>query len=123
VKYKNIPSALHNFGESFMSLTNYMDDTYIVDVLPEVLRELPSCELRISFPDGKLDPDGAYPEVLVKSVAHYASRFHDHLSSHNIGAAALSHATLVIRGTKMGVSGRFKAQDDRGREYDVVVAA
>ena len=122
MKYKNIPAALHNFGESFMSLMNYFDDTYVVDLLPKVLRDLPEYELRISFPEGVLDPDRAYPEVLLTSVADYASRFREHLASHNIEAATLTNATLIVRGTKLGVGARFEARDDRGREYDVSVA-
>ena len=122
MKYKNIPAALHNFGESFMSLMNYFDDTYIIDVLPEALRELPQNELRISFPEGALTPDRTYPEVLLKSVAHYASRFRQHLASHNIEAASVTKATLIVRGTKLGIRSRFEARDDRGRDYDVAVA-
>ena len=122
MKYKNIPAALHNFGESFVSLMNYFDDTYVVDVLPIVLRDLPGHELRILFPQGTLIPDRAYPAVLLESVAHYASRFPEHLVSHNIDAASVTGATLIVRGTRLGIRCRFEARDDRGREYDVAVS-
>jgi len=30
MKYKNIDSALHNFGHSFMSGMNYVDDDHVM---------------------------------------------------------------------------------------------
>ncbi len=123
MKYKNIPAALNNFGASFLSPLNYVDDTYIVDLLPEVLLELPENQLRISFPEGAVHPRGTYPGALLRSVAQYASRFRAHLESHNVDAGAVSDATLILRGTKLGVRARFRARDDRGREYDVPVVA
>jgi len=31
MKYKNIYSAIHNFGHSFTSLMNYVDGDYVID--------------------------------------------------------------------------------------------
>ena len=41
MKYKHIDAVLHNFGHSFVSLMNYVDDEYILDVLPELARHSP----------------------------------------------------------------------------------
>lgn len=36
MKYKHIPSAIHNFGHSFTSLMNYVDDGYVIDDLQKI---------------------------------------------------------------------------------------
>jgi len=123
VQYKNIPSALHNYAHSFMSLMNYREGEYVVDVVSEVLRELPQYELHVSFIDGKLAPDRIYPAVLLASAADYSLRFAGHLASHNVDHTAVVEATLVLRGTGMGITSRVRAKDNRGQEYDVPVAA
>jgi len=123
VKYKNIPAALHNHGHSFVSLMNYFESTYVVDVIAELLHQLPQNELRVSFTQGTLLPRVEYPAVLLTSVANYSSRFAAHLASHKIVPTAVVEATLVIRGTAHGISARVQAKDDKGHEYDVPVAA
>ena len=124
MKYKDIPAALHNHGHSFISLMNYRESTYVVDVVAGLLRELPKNELRISFVQGTLVPEWNYPTVLLSSVADYSSRFGSHLVSHKIDRTAVVEATLVIRGNRHGgISARVHAKDDRGHEYDVPVAA
>jgi hypothetical protein len=39
--YKRIDSAIRNIAHSFVSLMNYVDDAYIIDLLPKLLRETP----------------------------------------------------------------------------------
>jgi len=95
----------------------------VVDVVANVLRQLPQYELRVSFIDGTLVPDRPYPPVLLASVADYSSRFAGHLESHNVDRAAVVEATLVLRGTAKGIATRVRAKDNRGHEYDVPVAA
>ena len=56
MKYKNIDSMLHNFGHSFVSLNNYVENAYIVDALPELARRSPNHELMIDFETGIVDP-------------------------------------------------------------------
>ena len=123
MKYKNITAALHNHGHSFVSLMNYFESTYVVDVIADLLHQLPQNELRVSFTQGTLLPRGQYPAVLLTSVANYASRFGAHLASHKVVPTAVVEATLVIRGTAHGISARVQAKDDKGNEYDVPVAA
>jgi hypothetical protein len=123
VKYKNIPAALHNHGHSFVSLMNYFESTYVVDVVADLLHRMPQNELRISFTQGTLLPSGEYPAVLLTSVESYSSRFAAHLARHKDVPTSVVEATLVIRGTAHGISARVQAKDDKGREYDVPVAA
>ena len=39
MKYKHIDSVLRNFGHSFASLMNYVDDVYICDLLDAAARD------------------------------------------------------------------------------------
>lgn len=39
MKYKHIYSAIHNFGHSFTSLMNYVDDDYVIDELDKIHAE------------------------------------------------------------------------------------
>ena len=36
MKYKNIYSAIHNLGQSFLSLMNYVDGVYVIDDLSDI---------------------------------------------------------------------------------------
>ena len=119
MKYKNIPSALHNFGDSFMSLMNYVDDTYVIDVLVDVLRGLRPPHLSFSFPAGTISPEGPYPDVLVRSVTSYASQFEQHLRSQNVDPGVLHDTVLVVEGTLLGLHAQIRARDNRGRFYTV----
>jgi hypothetical protein len=102
---------------------NYFESTYVVDVVADLLHRMPQNELRISFTQGTLLPSGEYPAVLLTSVESYSSRFAAHLARHKDVPTSVVEATLVIRGTAHGISARVQAKDDKGREYDVPVAA
>ena len=71
MKYKHIDAMLHNFGHSFMSLMNYVDGQYIVDVLSELASRSPIYEIDINFSNGSVFPSGDYPEVLHKSISYW----------------------------------------------------
>ena len=118
MSYKRIPSAIHNFAHSFVSLMNYVDDEYIVDVLPGILIAIPDHQLKIQFPDGQLVPTGTYPENLLKSVAYYAQCYKDHMVSEGIDPAKLRKAEFVIYGDLYGMHCRAEAEDDRGKHYE-----
>jgi hypothetical protein len=66
MKYKNIKSVLHNFGHSFFSLMNYVEDEYVVDVVAKMIKEIDTHELRIYFPEEKVSPSVNCPEMLKK---------------------------------------------------------
>ena len=121
MKYKNIDSMLHNFGHSFVSLMNYIDDEYIIDILDSTLRALPSPRLEIRFPSQLIQPAGTYSPVLLKSVHHYAEWLPEHMQNHEIAAAAIPEVVLVIVGDRRGMHCDVRAVDDRGRLHDVRV--
>jgi len=57
MKYKHIPSALHNFGHSFVSLNNYVDGECITDVLRQTINATGEHEVRIDFGTGAVVPE------------------------------------------------------------------
>ena len=119
--YKRIPSALRNLAHSFVSLMNYVDDEYIVDILPSVLSDLPEHELVIRFPDGTLEPDRTYPSRLRKSVRLYAARFAGHFEGEGVVPESVAEAQLTISRGRLGLQCEARAVDDRGKTYAVTV--
>jgi hypothetical protein len=115
VKYKIIPGALHNFAHSFLSLMNYVDGEYIIDVLLDVISAAPNHTLTI---DWLADPPVSsvpLPRVVQKSVAYYRRWLPEHLEHHGIPITALRSLTTTVQGTRLGLSARAEAIDDRGK--------
>jgi hypothetical protein len=121
VKYKNIKSMLHNFGHSFVSLMNYVDGEYAIDLLATALKELPEDRLEVHFPSRRIEPPAEYSPKLRKSVAFWADSLPRHMASHGVTQDALPELVLVIFGDARGMHSRVQATDDRGKKYDVLV--
>jgi hypothetical protein len=121
VKYKHIPSMLHNFGHSFVSLTNYVDDEYAIDLLPALLRGVPDRYLQIRFPSMRTLPDVEIGSTLRKSVAAWAEWLPEHMASHGIAAEALPEIARLLFLDAHGLRCRVSATDDRGKRYDICV--
>jgi hypothetical protein len=122
MKYKNIPSMLHNFGHSFMSLMNYVDGQYAIDLLRDALQSVPGHRLEIRFPMRAVDlPAGASPK-LRKSVALHADFLPKHMAGHGLAAGTVPEIVLVVFGDNRGMHCRVRATDDRGKSYDVLVS-
>jgi hypothetical protein len=122
MKYKNIKSMLHNFAHSFVSLMNYYDDTYIIDILPKIIKKSENKEVKIYFPSGKIDPPlhtHKKKRIIEKSIAYYKDWLPKHAQSHNVELERLSDIHITGKKTFRGVKYRIKARDDRGVEYDI----
>ena len=120
MKYKNIDSAIHNLGHSFMSGMNYFDDNNVMYEVEALIRKKPH-EVSINFSTGDISPRGEYSQRLLKSVAHYREWLGDHLQRHNVEPSALRNVTLQHRLTRLGGETVMFAVDDRGVEHRVVV--
>ena len=115
MKYKHIDSALHNFGHSFVSLMNYVDDQYICDLLDELALNSGIGEARIDFSgDVASLPDGSTP-ALVKSFEHAKAWLPKLLAQQNVDPASLSAVILRYKLTRMGREVLIEAIDDRGQ--------
>ena len=120
MKYKNIKSMLHNFGHSFMSLMNYVDGEYAIDLLAATLKERRQDRLEIHFPSQRIEPPPTSSR-LRKSVGFWADALPRHMASHGVSLEALPEIVLVIFRDSTGMQCRVQATDDRGKTYDVRV--
>jgi hypothetical protein len=122
MKYKHLPSALHNFGHSFVSLMNYVDDEYIVDVLERIAREEPSHEVAINFATGLTEPKRAAESTAVaKSIRYWQEWLPKLFLSQDVQPAAVSEVRVRFRLTNVGREVIVESRDDRGHEYKVFV--
>ena len=119
VKYKNIDSALHNFGHSFVSLMNYVDDEYICDLLAAAAKSSPEREVRIDLSAPSL-PAGNAPQ-LVKSFEYWKAWLPRLLESQNVHPKSVGPVVLRYRITRMGREVIVEATDDRGHIHKVFV--
>ena len=121
MKYKHIDAMLHNFGHSFISLMNYVDDEYIIDVLAELTFQIPEHELEINFSTGQILPAGEYPIKLYKSIAYWKEWLPKHMKQHRITPSALSEVHPRFRLVRIGREVIVTTSDDRGKNYKVFV--
>ena len=120
MKYKNIDSALHNFGQSFMSLMNYMDDGYVVDDVLQIVKAPPH-EFSINFSTGEINPPGEHTARLLRSTKRYREDLPKHLERHRIDPEVVKEVRLVHRLTRQGYETTMLASDDRGKNHSVEV--
>jgi hypothetical protein len=122
VKYKNIDSAIHNLGHSFMSGTNYVDDDHVMYEVQALARQPPN-EVWINFSTGEVRPEVESSSRLAKAVALYRNALPDHLRKHQVDPGAIRDITLHHRLTRTGGETAMVACDDRGVEHHVIVRA
>ena len=123
MKYKHIDAMLHNFGHSFVSLMNYVDDQYVLDVLPELARNAPGYEIDINFSNGQVSPPGEYPALFHKSISYWKDWLPGHIANHGLDPERLSEIHVRYRLVKMGHEIIVSAIDDRNKEHKVFVHA
>lgn len=121
MKYKNIDSALHNFGHSFVSLMNYVDDVYVIDLLRHMATEAPTQQISIDFSAGTSSLPLHSPAPLVKSVDYWQAWLPKLLLSQDVNPDALGPVTLRYRRTPLGYESCVASTDDRGHRHQVFV--
>jgi hypothetical protein len=122
VKYKHIDSALHNFGHSFVSLMNYVDDEYVCDLMKAMAGDLPEKEVRIDFSAGVQSLPAGSPPQLVKSVEYWQAWLPKLLESQNVSPTGLGPVVLRYRLTRLGTEVIVESTDDRGFAHKVFVS-
>jgi hypothetical protein len=104
VQYKNIDSALHNFGHSFVSLMNYVDGAYVRDLLLRSAEADLGNSVTINFSSGAVFPSAASADSrLRKSVEYWGGWLPRHLESQNVNHACLSEIALVFGRRQHGI--------------------
>ncbi len=122
MKYKRIPSALHNFGHSFVSLMNYWEGEYIVDILEQIARTSPDYEVKISFSESASVPSNALQNLkLAGSMEHWRARLPGLLTSHDVDPKTVQNIMLRFRLTRKGKEVIVEALDDCGKQHKVFV--
>ena len=122
MKYKEIDAMLHNFGHSFVSLMNYVDGQYIVDILHSLAMSTATREVSINFNSGAVLPDfPCRPQELAKSISYWQAWLPRHMSNHRINPRALSSVLLRYRLTHVGPEVIVESTDDRGKHHKIFV--
>lgn len=121
MKHKRIAGALRNFAHSFTSITNYVGDVCIADILGDIVAPLPGARLEIHFPGGTFTPAGDYPAPFCASVARFAGQFAAHLAKEGVDAHAVREARIVLCVDLLGLYCDVVATDDRGVEHKASV--
>lgn len=116
MKYKNIPSAIHNHGHSFLSSMNYVDGVHVVDEITRIRSH--GFDIEINWLSGEWVCGIKPGESILKSIEIWRRGLAKHLESHKVDLACLRVLKQVIpaRGDEYMV-----AVDDRGREYKVII--
>ncbi len=117
MKYKRIKGALHNLGDSFLGLTNYVDDVYVIDELGELARRSPDGVV-IDFSAGTISPEAGVAAQVREAVVAYHERLAAHFRREGVDLAALEGITLHYRPTPKH-RGTIRALDDRGTQHVV----
>lgn len=117
MKYKNIYSAIHNLGHSFLSLMNYVDGKYIIDELCNI-RSKGFC-IEIDWLNNTFKPEGKLTSNIRKSMAFYSENMTGYMKSQNIDLN-LIHALKLYWPANSKIY--MWAKDDRGKEYKIYVS-
>ena len=117
MKYKNIYSAIHNLGHSFVSLMNYVDGRYIIDDLFDLRSE--GLDIEIDFLNSTFMPGGSSASRIEKSLRHYSENLKKHLQSQHIDLNRMEVLKFhwPAKGRKF-----MRAVDDRGKEYKIYIS-
>ena len=121
MKYKVIPAAIHNFTHSFVSLMNYVDDQYVVEILRDVTAEAPERQVAIEWLPDPPVTSVPMPPTVQKSLGYYRATLQKHMQSHGIPMAALRSFQTVLWHSGLGLRARAEAIDDRGVEHTKAV--
>jgi hypothetical protein len=116
MKYKNIYSAIHNFGHSFTSLMNYVNGDYVIDELRRI--HAAGYDISIDWLIGRFEPAALETHRMQKSIEYWKNFLSNHLLSQKVEITRLSQMRFYwpARGRKF-----MEATDDRGKTYKIYV--
>lgn len=116
MKYKHINSAIHNFGHSFTSLMNYVDDGYVIDELSAIHAK--GHDIEVDWLSGSFKPEALVSPRIRKSIGYWKDNLPKHLGKHEVAPAALTQLLFVW---PAGERKQMLAADDRGKSYRIYV--
>ena len=121
MKYKNIKSAIHNFGHSFVSLMNYVDDDYIIDEMNKLVTNNKLNELSINFLTGQVEPKSIETKRIKKSISYYQEWLPKHLKSHEIEPSTINQLIFKHIQRTIGFESYITAIDNQGHKHEVLI--
>jgi len=116
MKYKHIYSAIHNFGHSFTSLMNYVDDDYVIDELDKIHAE--GHDIEVDWLTGQFKPATLITPRIQKSIGYWRDSLKKHMASQSVELSALSYLKFHWPARERKY---MQAFDDRGKEYKIYV--
>ncbi len=118
MKYKNINSAIHNFGHSFFSLINYIEDSYIIDELGKIHKK--GYDIKIDWLNIEFEPKQMLNSKIEKSIIYYANILENFLLKQDVLLQKIT--TLYFVWNSEENDKYMKATDDRGKSYKIKIA-
>ncbi len=118
MKYKNINSAIHNFGHSFFSLINFVDNVYIIDELGKINKK--GYDIKIDWLNKEFEPKQMLNEKIEKSIIYYANNLENFLLKQNVLLHKLSSLYFIWKGNENNKY--MEAVDNRGKSYKIKIA-
>ena len=112
MKYKHIPSAIHNLGQSFCSTMNYLDNGYVIDDLERIHRA--GYDIRIDWLHCRFDPADIVTPRIQRSVGRTGDRLRAQFATQNVD---LEKITVLSFHWPADGSMEMRATDDRGQEF------
>lgn len=107
---------------------NYVDDEYIIDILPGVLKRTSEGSIEIQFPEGRIEPRVKIPNSLSKSIKFASEWLPRHIKSHKLDSEKISDVKMKIKfpriGSKSSIYGLeciITCVDDKGKQHKATV--
>ena len=116
MKYKNIRSAIHNFGHSFMSDMNYVDDDFIFNDLVKIHKK--NLDISIDWLNGIFEPSSEVSDRLKKSIGYWKNGLEKQLSQQNVDLNMIASLFLYWPSKATHF---MEAKDDRGKVYKIEI--
>jgi hypothetical protein len=126
-RYKTLRSAIHNHAHSFLSMMNWADGNYFVDVLARTARGAQVREVEIDWLSGHVTPGTVAIPTVRSAVAHYQAWLRSHFESMSTSPDLLRSLVMRLRldfgklPPEPTLTCVMEAEDDRGRRYTIPV--
>lgn len=97
MKYKVIKGVAHDFGHSFVSLTNFVADDYVMDHLARAAAASGEPELRVDLLTGAAEPAALVVPLVRASLDIHVAWLPGMLRERGVRLEQLREATLSVR--------------------------
>lgn len=97
MKYKAIKGVAHDFGHSFVSLTNYLADDYVMEHLTRAAAVSGSAELRVDLLTGDAEPAALLVPPVRASLDIYTGWLPGMLREQGVRMDFVREATMSVR--------------------------